>query len=801
MKLPQSLYRIFQKTMNITSENIISTEKFNNLSHYQIRACIGEGGQGEVFEAWDAKLCRQVAIKRIKGNASQSALREARMAASLQHAAFVKIHAIEDDGLGQSIVMELVPGATLKTRMADGPAAEAQAFDWVDQIAAAMQAAHASGLAHGDLKPSNVMVEPGGQIRILDFGLASKTDPLATTTLAEVEPRGTIAYMAPERLHGAPPGPQSDIYALGVMLYEMLCGARPFAHLNGLALAAAQAQTSSDAWDYPPAMQSSRIGLIRAMTARAPAQRLKDMRQVRERLAALAHDGQAPAARSWHLPSWPVLAAHWLRGLHRRGKALPATAAATLQPHQRTVPATGRSPARSSVLLSPATRSTRSSALSSASGPARSAPRSRARISARSAGLAVLLATLLLSATWQLAPHLHPLPQALLPFSESRELNQGLALLKHYDRPGSLAAAMAHFDRIVAHDANHAGAVAALSLAHSLRYAGDKQDEIWLQKADAGAQQALALNDQLALGHVAQGWVRDSQGKPALALTAFDHALRLDPANYFALHGKALALRHLRRYSDAMAHARQAMRLYPTEPVFSNELGTLHYEQGDYPAAEQAFRHSIAIEPDAVPAYANLNAALLRQNRSDEALQVLQQGLQVRPSAKLYGNLGNALFLRGDYVGAAAAFENAVSPSKGAPGEYLNWANLGDALRWIPGREDAARKAYQQAMHLLAPRLQRAPSDVTLASRMGLYAARAGATADADALIRKALQLAPANADVLFRAALGYELLGNRAGALDAILKARQAGYPEKFIEAEPDLVNLRRDPAYPLRD
>lgn len=700
-----------------------------SFSHYEIRSRIGEGGQGEVYEAWDTKLCRSVAIKRIKGVADDasaaSLVQEARLAASLHHPAFVKVHAIEEDGNDQSIVMELVPGSSLGARMRSAPVAPAQAFDWLAQIAEAMQAAHASGLVHGDLKPSNLMVEPGGRIRILDFGLASRSDPLATVTLAEVAPRGTIAYMSPERLHGAAPGAQSDIYALGVILYELLCGSRPFADLQGLALAAAQAQTSSDAWNYPPTLPPSHIELIRAMTARRLEHRLATMEEVRLRIAAL--DGADPAR---------------------------------LAPQRRA--------------------------------PWRASPAARRWLAG--GGLALLL----LGLGWQAAPYLRDLPSAALPYSEAREMEQGLSALKLYDRPGSLDAAIAHFDTILAHNPNHAAAAASLSLAHSLRYVSDGRDEIWLQKADAGAQQALLLDQQLALSHIAQGWVLDNQGKLPAALERFERALALDPNNYFALHGKALVLRHMRRYPDALAHVKQSMQAHPAEQVFSNEFGTIHYEQGDYKTAEQAFRRSIEMQPDSVFAYANLNAALLRQNRGDEALQVLQQGLQVRHSAKLYGNLGNALFLRGDYVGAASAFEHAVSPTRGAPGDYLNWANLADALRWIPGRSEQTRKAYEKAMRLAAPRLERAPDDVTLVSRMGLYAARVNAKSDAEPLIEKAQRMAPQNADVHFRAGLAHELLGNRAQALAAIGKARTLGYPEEFIEAEPDLVHLRRDPAYP---
>ena len=121
--------------------------------------------------------------------------------------------------------MELVEGQTVKQLLASQRLTEAAVLDIVRQIAQAMQAAHAARMTHGDLKPSNLMQEPSGQIRILDFGLACQTDAVATTSMLQLDPQGTLAYMAPERLLGASLSPLFDIYALGVILYELLaCG-------------------------------------------------------------------------------------------------------------------------------------------------------------------------------------------------------------------------------------------------------------------------------------------------------------------------------------------------------------------------------------------------------------------------------------------------------------------------------------------------------------------------------------------------------------------------------------------------
>ncbi|WP_158568803.1 MULTISPECIES: serine/threonine-protein kinase [unclassified Duganella] len=695
--------------------------------HYELGQRLGEGGYGEVYEAWDRQLERKVAVKRIKNTAylgdGDDAVREARMAASLQHAAFVKVHAVEDDGHGHAIVMELIQGRTLKEIIQGARTECPTALDLLYQAAEAMRDAHASGLVHGDLKPSNLMVEASGTLRILDFGLSQKYDALATQSIPLAQACGTIAYMAPERLLGKPPDASSDIYALGVILHELIGGKRPFLDIQGFALAAAQLQSSSASWDYPETASQALVSLIRAMTERQAARRVRDMEDVMTRLAQLRRAPAPPATVNWRR--------QWLTG--RRAKAAAAT-----------------------------------------------------------------LALLLVAGASRLAPGIAGWPTPPARYSEALEMRDGLAELRVFDRPGSLAAALRHFSNILAHAPANAAAAAGTSLAYSMRFTSDDKDEVWIHKAEAGAQQALKTNDQLAMSYAATGWVLDLQGKHDAAVEQHEHALRLDPNDFFAWYGKAHAQRNARRYAPALQTLASAMTRFPRERILTDELGTVHDEQGNYASAEQAFRRSIQLQPDAVTGYTNLSAILQRLGRDNEALSVLQQGLQIRPSARLYCNLGNALFFRHDYVGAAAAFEQAVSPTRGAPGEYENWVNLADTLLWIPGREQEASHAYDKALKLLAPRLARAPNELVLVSRMALYAARTGDYATAQTLLTRALALGPADASTQFRAGMSYELMGKRNKAIEAIVHAKRLGYPSNVIENEPNLVALRRDPAYP---
>jgi serine/threonine-protein kinase len=711
------------------------------IGHYEFRKCLGEGGYGQVYEAWDRLLHRRVALKRLAiahDDANREALiSEARMAASLHHLAFVKIYGFEDDGRSQFIVMELVRGETLNSHAADCTANPRRALDIVDQVAAAMEEAHAAKLVHGDLKPGNLMIESSGTVRILDFGLARHIDPLATQSGVPEDPLGTISYMAPERLAGLRPSVASDIYALGVVLYQLVNGERPYAALHGLALASAHMHASSQQWQYPCNIDPGLLQLILALTARDPAVRLPTMHAVRAHIARVrgAPSGVAGAAA---VPD-----------------ALPEAAALPARPRQ---------------------------------------PQRERRIRPRPLLAGVVLAGGIAIAMLAGPQAWHAVSA---PYSESAAMRAGMEALRHVDRDGQIERALDSFGAILVHTPGHAAASAGQSLAYSMRYSGDGRDEVWLMRAAAAAALAVHENDQLALAHTAQSWVAALQGQGAQALAAADRALALDPSDVLALSAKINVLLRMQRQDEAGALIARAESRWPKERVFTDLEGTLLYQRADYPGAERAFRRSLQLEPDGVLPYVNLSAALLRQARADEALAVLQHGLQVQPSGALYSNLGAALFDRGDYPGASTAFEHAISAANGGPNDYLKWANLADARRWIPGREQSAIDAYRRAMQLLRPMLARAPDDPTFLTRMGLYAARVGKASEALGWTERGVAAAPANPDVRFRAALANELSGRREAALAHLTRAVVLGFPFSTIESEPDLVALRRDARY----
>ena len=215
------------------------------LGHYDVTTLLGEGGMGQVWQATDTQLNRQVALKILPDAFAADPdrlarfTREAQILASLNHPNIAAIYGIEEADGTRALVLELVEGPTLADRISKGPIPLDEALPIAKQIAEALEAAHERGVIHRDLKPANVKVKADGMVKVLDFGLAKALDPVPdvdpsqspTLTAAATQMgviMGTAAYMSPEQARGKPVDKRTDIWAFGVVLYEMLSGARPF---------------------------------------------------------------------------------------------------------------------------------------------------------------------------------------------------------------------------------------------------------------------------------------------------------------------------------------------------------------------------------------------------------------------------------------------------------------------------------------------------------------------------------------------------------------------------------------------
>jgi eukaryotic-like serine/threonine-protein kinase len=243
---------------------------------YRLDHQIAAGGAGEVWQAEDSVLARPVAVKLLRAEFAghpDTLTRfraEARHAGRLSHPAIAQVY---DYGEGEPpdppfLVMELVNGPSLATTLASGPLPPGRAMDVIAQAAAGLAAAHAAGLVHRDIKPANLLLGPGGQVKITDFGIAYVAGSAPVTRTGTVV--GTPAYLAPERMTGAPATPAADVYSLGMLGYECLAGALPF---SGDAMEVAIAHQERPLPPLPPAVPVAAARLVAEMTDRDPAAR------------------------------------------------------------------------------------------------------------------------------------------------------------------------------------------------------------------------------------------------------------------------------------------------------------------------------------------------------------------------------------------------------------------------------------------------------------------------------------------------------------------------------------------------
>jgi serine/threonine-protein kinase len=210
---------------------------------YAVRSRIARGGMATVYLAVDERLDRQVAVKVMHANLADDEeflhrfIREARSAARLSHPGVVQVYDQgQHDGVAY-LAMEYVPGRTLRDLMRErGTLTPREALDLLEPILDALGAAHAAGLVHRDVKPENVLLADDGRIKVADFGLARAIEGSSATTRSSVV-IGTVAYLAPEQVRAGVSDARSDVYGVGVVLFELLTGAPPYDDPNPMALA------------------------------------------------------------------------------------------------------------------------------------------------------------------------------------------------------------------------------------------------------------------------------------------------------------------------------------------------------------------------------------------------------------------------------------------------------------------------------------------------------------------------------------------------------------------------------------
>jgi len=374
---------------------------------------------------------------------------------------------------------------------------------------------------------------------------------------------------------------------------------------------------------------------------------------------------------------------------------------------------------------------------------------------------------------------------------------RGIGYFEDYQTSDNLERAIAEFRHAVEVDSNYAPAYAAMGMAYNSGYLWRNRSSDWIEKAQAQCDHALAITPQLAEGHTCRGNVFVSTGRYEDAVKEFQRSLDLDHNSDETLRSLAAAYQKLGNASSAEDAYRKALSLRPNYWAVYSAFGTFYFGQARYLDAVGMFKRAIDLAPLNYTGYLNLGAAYSQLEQYPEAMEALKHSIALRPSFIAYGDLGAVYFYLRRYPDSADNLQQAI---KIDPTDWQNWGNLGDTLFQIPARRAEAKAAYQKAIDLARARLEVNPRDAYTLAFSADYFAMLDQERPAKEQLARALEIAPSDPDVLFRAAILYNHFGDSEKTVDYLAKSIAAGYSLTVIRATPDFDHLKDDSRFRAR-
>ena len=835
---------------------------------YRILGRLGRGAMGEVWLAEDTRLHRQVALKMVRpiddGDAASRArlMHEAQAAAALNHPHIATVHDVLEDRGEVVIVFEYVEGETLHSRIARDRIAAPEAVEIATQIAKALAAAHAHGIVHRDLKPANIIIAAGGHVKVLDFGIARMLAVGTTQTSATPHQTssagfvGTAGYAAPEQLVSADVDERADLYALGVVMYEMISGQRPFAGNDFVQLASAQLgrdapSLSSTGQPVPQALD----GMVASLLSRERDSRPSSATEVVAQLRAI-YGAPVTGSATFTKPGSPlavvaaailavILAgvAVWeVRRFSNTSPSISAPPVIAVLPLANVSGDVGKDFIAAGIaesLISSLAAVPTITVLSRAS-----VNEARGRLTDQAALTKDLGATYLVegsvqesggmlrvslnlvrpdrSVAWgdsvegkfdrifdlqsRLASALTNALVIRVSPRERERMNaqpttspealsaywQGSALLERFDVKGNVEVAVGAFQRALSLDPRFALAHAGLGQAYRRKYI-DTREQIWAQRAIEEASIALKLDPDRAEVRYALALTLASGGRLSDAIDELNRALAIRPNYEDARRQLGAVLARQQKVDAAILEFRRAIALRPASPLGYSEMGVALFAASRYDEAAEVLEELVKVVPDSHLGFQQLGTVYQMMGRPDAALANYQKSIAIRPTASAFTNIGALLHEKGDFAEAVKAYEQALAIRPNATSAHRN---LGDALLRL-GKVREATASYLNAAKFAEAELKVNPSDVRIMSALAVYLQKSGQGESARVRMADALSIAPDNAEVLFRGAVVLALSGDRERALTLLERAAANGYSLKTIATDDDLSSLRQHPRF----
>jgi len=788
---------------------------------FRITRELAQGGMGIVYEALDEKLERRIALKCAKIGFRKRLPPEVRHATEISHPNVCKIYEIHtastDQGQVDFLTMEFLEGETLAERLKHEPLREADARNIARQLCAGLAAAHRNQVIHGDLKSGNVILSAGadGEVRavITDFGLARP----AQSTAQPDEQGGTPDYMAPELWKGEQPTAASDVYALGVILYELASGHR--LHRPEMSWEERLVWT-------PPAVSPKWDRILSRCLEPDAARRYQTGDQVVQALAT-AH------SRSWILPAAAAAVLAILSGLvtYQRATASSEAVRVAVLPfqadsgtavlanrlfHDAGVQLThlkGNNKIRLTVI--PPDDTLRKAVDSAEKARSMFGATHVLRATLEQDHDHVILHAFLTDARsrvnirdWTVryaAPEVRYAPVALAGLvTESLRLpplNGGIAVnaaarrdylagLAFLERDTGVDSALPLMERAVAADPDSPLTYAGLAEAQWFKYFLTN-DKTWLSRASESEREAELRDPDVAPVHRVLGLLDDHAGRYELAASEYRRAIELEPDDGDAYRRLGQVLEQDNQLDDAVQAYQRSLQLEPDDYRTYQALGAFYYNRANYPEALKYLAKGVDIAPAEPLLHYALGNTYLNLGRFFEAENQLRLSLQLGETPNALQSLGLLFMYEGKEQEAIPYITRALNRW---PERYLWWMNLGIAYRRL-NFAAKAEEADRRGLELAEKEMAHDPRNGTIRADLAYLCARLGEEQRAESEIAQALQLSPNDADTRWAAAITYEALGQRDNTL-AVLSSSPPGVLAD-LSRWPDVADLHRDPRF----
>jgi serine/threonine protein kinase/Flp pilus assembly protein TadD len=789
---------------------------------------VARGGMGIVYEAQDERLGRRIALKCAKSGFRKRLPPEVRHASEISHPNVCKIFEIHTASINgrdvDFLTMEFLDGKTLAARLNAGKLPEAEARVIGRQICAGMAEAHRNGVVHGDLKSNNIILaqDADGGVRavITDFGLARRPFGPAEGhgsggpgVAGSSQAGGTPDYMAPELWKGEKATNASDVYALGVILYELAASHRPYAP---------DTTRQGRLQRKPPAVRRGWDPIVQKCLAADPAERFRDAGEV---AAAL----EPSRALRWWLAAAAALLLAVVSGLitFQRATAPRESMSLALLPLDATPDAAAlaevvsrdaaaelahlKGGKRARLRIIPLADVARRNVDSAAKARAElKATHIVSGIITRQDGRIVLHAfvtdtrTQVNAGDWKMeyAPaeiryagtalagmvtSSLRLPALDMPPVKAKAQHDYQAGWGYTRRNSTVDKALPLLENAVAADPDSPLTWAALAEAQWFKYL-ITGDPAWLDKTSESLRQAQLRDLDLAPVHRVTGLLRANAGFYEQAEAEYQRAIELDPSNGDAYRRLGQVYELNNRPDQALAAFEKAAEVDPNNFKVYQDLGAYYSARGDDREAVHQLEKCVRLAPDEPDSHRVLGSAFQNLGRYPEAEHELRIAVGLAETPTSLGSLALALMYQGRDRVATQFLERAVSQS---PGDSVSWMDLGIAYQRANLPKESQR-AWRQGLEQAKKAMRRDPRDGVVRSRVAFLSARLGDRERAESEIAQALQLSPESNVTKGAAVWTYEALGQRNNALTVL----RTSSDDVLLDAArwPDLADLHQD-------